>query len=94
MAPPSRRHLQYDCPLHIIKYLEFMSKYIEDHSLAQRSITLHSTQNDTLAEAIDRDLTAGLLAAELHCKNYVCPPWSTTLHKAMTTKYILQKHLS
>jgi hypothetical protein len=71
-----------------------MSKYIADHSLIHRSTTLHSARNDLLAEAIDRDITAGLLAADLHCKNYARPPWSTTLHKAMTTKYILQKHLS
>jgi exonuclease III len=74
MAPPSRCNLRYDCPSHVVRYLEFMSKYINDHSLTKRSIALHLSRNNDLAEAIDRDMTAGLLAADLHCKHYAGPP--------------------
>jgi hypothetical protein len=94
MAPPSRRHLRYDCPKHIVKYLEYMSKYIQDHSLSDRSIQLQLSRDDIAAESIDRDITFGLLAADKHCKNFPRSPWSTTLHRTMTKKYILLKHLS
>jgi hypothetical protein len=94
MAPPTRRNLRYDCPKHVLQYLEYMSKYISDHSLVTRAIQLQPSRNDQLAETLDRDITIGLLAADHHCKNYKQSPWSTNLHNTMTKKYILLKHLS
>jgi hypothetical protein len=66
MAPPSRRHLRYDCPKQVVKYLEYMSKYIQDHSLIDRATQLQSSRDDMAAESIDRDITFGLLAADKH----------------------------
>ena len=51
-------------------------------------------RDDALAEAFDRDFTAGLLAADRRCKSFNRSPWSQELHVAMTTRYIYQRQLS
>ena len=44
--------------------------------------------------SLQKDFTAGLLAADRRCKSFHRSPWSQELHVAMTTRHIYQRQLS
>ena len=95
LAPLSRRGFIYDCTRHVQKYLKFMDQYLKDHNLPTRiQHTLEDSRDDAAAESIDRDLTAGFLAVDRLCRSTPRSPWSPALHQAITTKYIISRHLS
>jgi hypothetical protein len=95
LVPAKSRDLIYDCPRHVRKYLLFMATYIKDHKIEDRlQELLQGPRNDTAAEAIDRDITKGMLAAEATCKSTNRAPWSKALHEAMNRLYILKRALS
>jgi exonuclease III len=95
LVPAKSRDLIYDCPRHVRKYLLFMATYLKDHNIEDRlQELLQGPRNDTAAEAIDRDITKGMLAAEATCKSTNRAPWSKALHEAMNRLYILKRALS
>jgi hypothetical protein len=95
LAPIHKRNVIYNCPSHVVKYLSFWDRYIKDHSLLKRSgDLLKGERDDEAAITFDKDVTAGLLAADNQCKNFNRSPWSPTLHAAVNTKFILSRHLS
>jgi hypothetical protein len=95
MAKLHTRDLIFDCPHHVRKYLEATTEYYKEHKVEERLISLsQSTQDDKKAEAIDRDITCGMVAAEARCKSTTHGPWSKALHEATTHLYILKMALS
>jgi exonuclease III len=95
MAKLHTRGLIYDCPRHVRKYLESTAKYYREHKVEERLISLsQGPRDDKKAEAIDRDITRGMLAAEADCKSTTRAPRSKALHEATTHLYILKMALS
>ena len=95
LASPPCRHVLYNCPRHIQTYLQYVSKYSQEHSLLERACLLtDGPRDDDAAIRFDNDLTKGMLAAEAACKRRPRSPWSMALHDAMSTKYVLARHLS
>ena len=89
------RDLIYDCPRHVKQYLIATSQYFKAHKLQDRmDKLLTGNRNDDSAEAIDRDITRAMLAAEDTCKSNIRAPWSRALHEVMNRLYILKRALS
>jgi endonuclease/exonuclease/phosphatase family metal-dependent hydrolase len=95
LAKLHTRHLIYDCPRHVKQYLSATAQYFQDHKVEERMIALsQGPRNDEAAEALDRDITRGMLSAELKCKSTARSPWSKELHAATTRLHILKRVLS
>jgi exonuclease III len=95
LAQLHTRDLIYDCPRHVRAYLLATATYFKDHNIEERLIALsQGPRDDETAEAIDRDITRGMLAAEAKCKSTTRAPWSKALHDATTKLYILKRALS
>ena len=89
------RDLIYDCPRHIRLYLQKSAEYFIQHNIQERlQLLLDSDRDDEKAEALDRDITRGMLAAEATCHSRNRHPWSLALHHAMTKLYLLKRVLS
>ena len=87
--------LIYDCPWHIWLYLQKSADYFQQHNIQQRIQTLlESDQDNETAEALDRDITRGMITAKRQCRSHNRSPWSRDLHNAMTKLYILKRVLS
>jgi len=85
----------YCCPRHIKKYLLQTSKYLGFHKVPDRiDDLLLGDRNDEEAEAIDRDVTRSMLAAEAKCKSNIREPWSKDLHEVMNRLYVFKRALS
>ena len=95
LAKMSSRDIIYDCPRHVRQYLLESATYSAQHKLIDRmNALLNSTRDDNTAEALDRDITRSMLAAERKCKSNIRAPWSMDLHKVMNRLYILKRALS
>jgi hypothetical protein len=87
--------LIFDCPRHVRTYLLEMSTYIGLHKISEQLEKLsEGDRNDDMAEAIDRDITRAMLAAECSCKSTAQDPWSKALHEVMNRLFILKRALS
>ena len=64
------------------KYITYLHKYCEDHRITSRLAKLHEAPDPVQAEAIDRDITRGMLAAEKQCRHMGPDPWSILLQQA------------
>jgi hypothetical protein len=95
LAKMHSRDLIFDCPRHVRKYLLEMSTYIGLQKISKRLEKLsEGDRNDDMAEAIDRDITRAMLAAERSCKSTAWDPWSKAIHEVMNRLFILKRALS
>ena len=95
LAKLHTRDLIYDCPRHVRQYLLKTATYFREHDILFRlNELLEGERDDEEAEAIDRDITRAMLAAEAKCKSTNRQPWSRDLHQAMNRLYILKRVLS
>ena len=95
LAKMSTRDLIFDCPRHVKKYLIETSTYMGLHKIPERMEALMAGErNDDEAEAIDRDMTRSMLAAEAKCKSTIRQPWSQALHEVMNHLFVLKRALS
>ena len=92
----SSRSVNGNHPKNITKYILGLHKYIIDHNILQRVITLQHPQNfnENKAESIDVSMTAGMLAAEKQCLQSYRLPWDAITHEIMMSKNIVKSHLS
>jgi zinc-binding in reverse transcriptase/Endonuclease/Exonuclease/phosphatase family len=89
------RDLIYDCPRHVRLYLQETALYFKKHRVEERLIDLaQGSRDDAKAEALDRDITRGMLAAESTCKSTPRAPWSKALHKVLNQLFIMKRALS
>lgn len=95
LAKSSNRDLIFDCPRHVKKYLLQTAHYFNLHKIpARMEALLQGRQDDDAAEALDRDITRSMLAAEATCKSTEREPWSRDLHEVMSRLYVLKRALS
>ncbi len=95
MVTAASRDLIYDCPRHVKQYLLSCSQYHDAHDMpARMEKLLAGDRDDDAAEALDRDITRSMLAAEAKCKSNIRDPWSKALHEVMNRLYILKRALS
>jgi hypothetical protein len=95
LAKLHTRDFIYDCPRHVRKYLLATAEYFKDHMIEDQLIELSQGPRDNnKAEAIVRDITRGMMAAEAKCKSTHRAPLSKALHEATTRLHILKRFLS
>jgi hypothetical protein len=95
LAKMQARDLIFDCPRHVRKNLLVMSTCIGLHKIPERMSKLkEGGRHDDMAEAIDRDITRAMLAAEQTCKSTNREPWSKALHEVMNRLFVLKRVLS
>ena len=82
VTPHSQRRLQSKCLSSRKTYIEALHQYCLDHNIFERQLKLEDAPSHTLAEAIDRDITRGMHAAEARCRLVGSDPWSITLQQA------------
>jgi exonuclease III len=76
------------------KYIEELHDYCKVHNVFQRLSDLHEKPNSSKAEAIDRDITRGMLTAEKRCRHPGPDPWSPILQEARLLVEIFRHALS
>ena len=94
LATPPNRNLCSTNHHHVQKYIRAVNDYFLQHHVMPRLATLALAPNHEEAEKLDNDITRAMLHAELQCKSYNRLPWSTDLHQAMTTLYILKMRIT
>ena len=94
MLPSSQRRLQSKSIPSRTKYIQILHKYCVDHTIFQRLDKLMSSPSPQKIEAIDRDITRGMMAAEARCRMLGPDPWSITLQKARLLVEIFKHALS
>ena len=93
LAHPQRRLQSKSIPSRV-QYINTLHKYCTDHSVFQRLDKLLTTPSPKKAEAIDRDITRGMLTAESRCRTTSPDPWSIHLQKARLLVDIFKHALS
>ena len=95
MPTHQQRTFEASSPPAVTKYLDIATDLLRRRRVIERAIELsHQTHpNHEKAEAIDRDMTALLLAAAKRIKKYRSPPWVEELHHARRRVRIWKVHL-
>ena len=94
VAPVSQRRLQSKCLSSRTKYINELHQYCIDHNIFERQTKLQENPSHALAEAIDRDITRGMHAAEARCRLLGTDPWSIVLQQARRLVDIYKHALS
>jgi hypothetical protein len=94
LTPGRRRSINSRDPLLVAKYKPALMEYLEEHKVERRLADLLGQAEDGLIgavsmswklNAIDRDLTRGMLHAEAKCRGPHRQPWSPALVHARTS---------
>jgi exonuclease III len=95
LQPPSSRDINSKTLVDNPKYVTTLNKYFEDHRIFERIAAMtNSPYNFEQIEALDRDITRGMLHAGSKCKRGQQFPWSPKLLQAQLTVQILKRHLT
>ena len=93
VSHPQRR-LQSKCLASRTKYITELYQYCEDHNIFERQQAIQENACHEKAEAIDRDITRGMQAAEAKCRLLGRDSWSITLQQARRLVDIFKHALS
>ena len=90
-----QRTFEASSPAAVTKYLDIATDFLDKRRVIERALELsrQTHPNHERAEAIDRDMTALLLAAAKKIKKYRSPPWVEELHHARRRVRIWKVHL-
>jgi hypothetical protein len=81
-------------PSNITKYVEYQNEYFVERDI-YRKVKLQKNWYETKKlEALDREITKGMLEAEDQCRIYHRQPWTKEVNEVMTTANIFIIKLS
>jgi hypothetical protein len=90
----SSRAIQGTHPSNITKYIEYINEYLEERDIYRKAKVQKNWYNRKKLEALDREITKGMLEAEDQCRIYHRQTWTKEVNEVMTTASILRIHLS
>jgi hypothetical protein len=90
----SSRAIRGTHPSNITKYIEYLNEYLEERDICRKAKVQKNWYEKKKLEALDREITKGMLEAEDQCRIYHRQTWTKEVNEVITTANILRIHLS
>jgi hypothetical protein len=90
----SSRAIRGTHPSNITKYVEYLDEYLEERDIYRKVKVQKNWYEKDKLEALDREITKGMMEAEDQCRIHHRQPWSKEVNEVMTTANILRINLS
>ena len=90
----SSRAIRGTHPSNITKYIEYLNEYFEERDIYRKVKLQKNWYEKKKLEALDREITKGMLEAEDQCRIYHRQPWTKEVNEVMTIANILRIKIS